>query len=106
MLRDGKMHGNLEPEEHVWSDNKLNIKIYTTPGCHYCTQAKKLFQRAGINEWEEVNCSTVDRVLADYPEANAFPWIVIDGEPKGGLVEVAKHFLDIGLVKSNKSERT
>ena len=24
------MHGNLEPEENVWSDNKLNIKIYTT----------------------------------------------------------------------------
>ena len=98
------MHGNLEPEENVFTD-QLRIKIYTTPGCHYCTQAKKLFERAGINSWEEIHCDTVDRVLTDYPDASAFPWIVIDGKPKGGLVEVARHFLDIGLVRSNKSER-
>lgn len=98
------MHGNLEPEENVFTD-QLRIKIYTTPGCHYCTQAKKLFERAGINSWEEIHCDTVDRVLADYPDASAFPWIVIDGKPKGGLVEVARHFLDIGLVTSNKHER-
>ncbi|QPB08138.1 thioredoxin domain [Synechococcus phage S-H9-1] len=84
----------------------MRIKIYTSPGCHYCTQAKKLFERAGIQAWEEVVCRSSDELKSYYPKANSYPWIIIDGEEIGGLVDTAKLFLQQGLVSSKKSERS
>ena len=84
----------------------MQIKIYTSPGCHYCTQAKKLFQRAGIRAWEEVVCKTSEQLKHDYPNANSYPWIIVDGEEVGGLVETARLFLERGIVSSRKSERS
>ena len=84
----------------------MKIKIYNSPGCHYCTQAKKLFERAGVGAWEEVVCTNKETLIRDYPDANAYPWIVIDGKPIGGLVETARYFLEIGIVSSKKSERS
>ena len=84
----------------------MKIKIYTSPGCHYCTQAKKLFERAGISAWEEIVCSTSETLKRDYPDASSYPWVIVDDEPVGGLVETAKLFLQKGLVTSKKSERS
>ena len=84
----------------------MEIKIYTSPGCYYCTQAKKLFERAGIKSWEEVVCTNKQMLVENYPNANSYPWIVIDDKEVGGLVETARYFIKIGLVTSKKNERT
>lgn len=83
----------------------MNIKIYSTPGCHYCTQAKRLFEKAGY-EWEEVSCSNGNELKEYFPSAKSFPWILIDDEEVGGLVETARLFLEKGLVTSKKNERS
>ena len=83
------------------------ITIYSKPGCKYCEHAKELFERANV-EWEEVECTGVNagRLEKDYPDANSYPHIVVDGEVVGGLVETAKMFLQKGLVTSRKNGRT
>ena len=83
----------------------MDIKIYSTPGCHYCTQAKKLFEKAGYS-WEEVSCTGGNELKEYFPNAKSFPWILIDGEEVGGLVETARLFLERGLVTSKKNERS
>jgi glutaredoxin len=80
----------------------MNIKIYTKPGCKYCTQVKELMQRAGF-EYEEINCDTKNarmQFYTDHPDAKTYPYVIIDGEPVGGLVETAKLFIQKGLVSS------
>ena len=81
----------------------MEIKVYTSPGCYYCTQLKELFKRANITDYEEKVCTSGDQVREDYPNANAFPFVVIDGEEIGGLVPTAKYFLEKGLVSSKKT---
>ena len=80
----------------------MNIKIYSTPGCFYCVKLKELFERANISDYEEQVCSSGEEVRVDYPEANSFPYVIIDGEAVGGLVETAKLLVEKGLVSSNK----
>jgi glutaredoxin len=84
----------------------MKIKVYTSIGCYYCTQVKKLFERAGLTEWEEVVCAKSDELKKDYPNASSYPWVIIDGKEVGGLVDTARYFLQLGLVSSKKSERS
>ncbi|AHB80614.1 glutaredoxin [Synechococcus phage ACG-2014h] len=84
----------------------MDIKIYSSPGCKYCSQLKKLFERADITDYEEKVCKENSEMLDDYPNAASYPWVIIDGEEIGGLVETARYFLKIGLVTNDKSERT
>ncbi|QPB08410.1 ribonucleotide reductase [Synechococcus phage S-H9-2] len=82
----------------------MEIKIYTKPGCAYCSQVKELMQRAGF-EYEEVNVITEqmrEEFYSAYPDAKTYPYVIIDGEPVGGLVETAKLFVQKGLVSSKK----
>ena len=37
-----------------------------------------------------------------YPKAPGFPYVIIDDEPVGGLVETVKLFVEKGLVSSRK----
>jgi glutaredoxin 3 len=37
-----------------------------------------------------------------YPKAPGFPYVIIDDEPVGGLVETVKLFVEKGLVSSKK----
>ena len=37
-----------------------------------------------------------------HPDVEGFPYVIIDGEVIGGLVESAKYFLKKGLVSANK----
>ena len=39
---------------------------------------------------------------AAYTNAKGFPYVILDDEPVGGLVEAAKVFLDKGLVSTKK----
>ena len=80
----------------------MKIKIYSTPGCFYCTKLKELFERANITDYDEQICASGDEVRVDYPEASSFPHVIIDGKEIGGLVETAKFFVEKNLVSSNK----
>ena len=82
----------------------MEILIYTTSGCFYCDQAKKLCERANVDyQTKEVG---VDIPREDftklYPHVNSSPYVIIDGNEIGGLVETAKLFLKEGLVSVNK----
>lgn len=80
----------------------MNIKIYTKPGCKYCVQVKELMQRAGF-EYEEILVVTDDQRLEfnqKYPAAKSYPYVIIDEEAIGGLLDTAKLFVEKGLVVS------
>jgi len=82
----------------------MNIKIYTSPGCFYCDQAKELCKRAKV-EYESIEIDkdiTRQDFLTLYPGVITSPHIIIDGQVIGGLVETAKFFLKEGLVSVNK----
>ena len=78
----------------------MDIKIYTSPGCFYCDQAKELCKRAEVEyESEEIESEVLN---ARYPNAKSYPYVIIDGEEIGGLVEAAKYFIKEGLVSARK----
>ena len=85
----------------------MEIKAFTTRGCKYCGHLKELFDRADVT-YEEVVVSeretdyNMEVFKQQYPEVIGFPHVIIDGESVGGLVEVAKLFLEKGLVSSKK----
>ena len=37
-----------------------------------------------------------------YPKASGFPYVIVDDEPIGGLMETVKLFVEKGLVSSRK----
>ena len=78
----------------------MNIKIYSSPGCFYCEQMKELCKRAEVEyESEEIESEVLN---ARYPNAKSYPYVIIDGEEVGGLVEAAKYFIKKGLVSARK----
>lgn len=84
----------------------MDIKIYTTSGCIWCSRMKELMERAQV-EYEEISYAEMteldrEELRAAYPQIESFPITIIDGEFAGGLVEVAKLFLQKGLVSSPK----
>ena len=82
----------------------MDIKIYGSVGCFYCEQMKELCKRADV-PYEYIIIEqdiTRDDFLKMYPGVQSTPYVIIDGEAIGGLVEAAKHFLKEGLVSANK----
>jgi glutaredoxin 3 len=83
----------------------MQITAFTTEGCFYCTKLKELFSRASV-EYTMVSVGTDltrEEFLNKFPECTGYPYVIIDGEPVGGLVETAKLFLEKGLVSSKKN---
>ena len=78
----------------------MDIKIYSSPGCFYCDQAKELCKRAEVDykSYEIGKDITREDFLKLYPGVHTSPHIIIDGEVIGGVVEAAKFFLKEGLV--------
>jgi hypothetical protein len=82
----------------------MEIIAYTMSGCSSCGILKQLFERASV-VYKEVALGkdvTVEDFRLMFPEVRGFPFVVIDGENVGGLVEVAKIFVQKGLVTSKK----
>jgi|TARA_B100001996_G_scaffold194029_1_gene148553 glutaredoxin len=80
-----------------------DIKLYTTHGCGYCIKMKELFKRAEIDYYEEIVVGQQDdpirrELLKKYPMAVGFPFVAINDEPIGSLVEVAKWMLEKELI--------
>ena len=82
----------------------MEILIYTTSGCFYCDQAKKLCEKANVDyQTKEIGIDiTREDFTKLYPHVNSSPYVIIDGNEIGGLVETAKFFLKEGLVSVNK----
>ena len=61
----------------------------------YCDQAKKLCERANVDyRTQEVGVDITRRTFTKlYPHVNSSPYVIIDGNEIGGLVETAKVFL-------------
>jgi glutaredoxin len=78
----------------------MEFKAYTTEGCFYCTQLKKLFERANIQcEFIQVGVDIEkELLLKEYPDQKGYPFVLVNGIPIGGLTETAKYFLDNNLV--------
>lgn len=82
----------------------MEIIAYTLVGCPSCGHLKELFRRADVTYTEVVvkKDMTKEDFTKKYPSAPGFPFVVIDEEPVGGLVETVKLFVKEGLVSSSK----
>ena len=82
----------------------MKITAYTTRGCYYCDQLKKLFERAGVDAtYIQINTEDEKKSFREqYDGAKSYPYVIIDDEHVGGLVETAKLFLEKGLVSAKK----
>ena len=81
----------------------MEIKVYTTPGCFYCTQIKELFKRAELEYQEElIDSANKSNFRKEYPNAIGFPFTIIDDEHYTSLVEVAQLLVKKGLVSAKK----
>ena len=81
----------------------MEITVYTSEGCFYCTQIKELFKRAGL-EYNEILVTTRNRAefMKKYPTARGYPFTVIDETQYPGLIDVAKFLVKEGLVSAKK----
>lgn len=84
--------------------NDMNIHIYKTTGCSYCTKIIELMERAGVPYHSSLVGVDITREEFKelYPKASGFPYVIIDDEPIGGLTEAVKLFVEKGLVSSRK----
>jgi len=67
------------------------VIVYTTEPCGYCRTAKALLSRRGI-PFEEINLAKDANGRAELVSRTGmmtFPQVIIDGEPLGGLQELA-----------------
>ena len=81
----------------------MEIKAYTKVGCKFCGNLIELFERAGVEYTtivvgEKENQCPTEVFRKEYPDVIGFPFVVIDGERIGGLVETAALFLHKKLV--------
>lgn len=83
----------------------MNIEAYFLIGCSHCRTLKQLFERANVEYTAHYVKETMSMqdFKQKYPDISQFPFVVIDGNRIGGLVETAKLFIDKGLVSSNKN---
>ena len=90
----------------------MEITIYTSTGCVWCERMKELMTRANQEYseilWQELTAveqNEFGKKWKDHENFNgSFPCAFIDGELIGGLVPVAKFFLNKGLVSSTKQK--
>ena len=90
----------------------MHLKAYTTVNCFYCKQLKELFLRVDQELIEQkliqIDYITVGKDISkeyfqhENPDAIGFPYVIVDGEPIGGLVETAKLLLRKGFVSTKK----
>lgn len=85
----------------------MEINAYTLPGCSSCRTLIELFERANVSYTEIVVKEDIklEEFRQIYSTVSAFPFVVIDGESVGGLVETVKLFIDKGLVSSSKRKK-
>ena len=79
----------------------MKIVIYSKNNCHFCTKAKELLTKLGLEYTEKKmeDFSSVDAMLKDIgKKVRAMPQIKIDGELVGGYNQLVEYFNNKGLV--------
>jgi len=81
----------------------LDITIYSSPGCFYCDQAKELCKRTVqipkiVTVGQDIS---KEEFSSKFPNVNAYPHIIVEGEVIGGLVDFAKYFIKNGIIEVN-----
>lgn len=69
----------------------VDVRIYTTPFCGYCTRAKQLLASKGVR-YTEIDVSSdhaTRRTLVETTGQRTVPQIFIAGRPYGGYTDVA-----------------
>ncbi len=64
----------------------INVTIYTRPGCPYCTRARDLLTRKGV-EFNEINAGATPQLRAEMQQRsgrNTFPQIFVGPVHVGG----------------------
>jgi len=68
----------------------MDVTVYTTAWCGYCTRAKALLDARGI-EYQEISLDDdpqYRRTLMDRTGGFTLPQILVDGRPIGGYAEL------------------
>ena len=84
--------------------SEMEITAYTSKGCFYCDQLKKLLERAELDA-EYILLDTDEKrnhFHNKYPACQGYPYVIIDGVEYGGIVNVAKFLIKEGLVSAEK----
>ncbi len=94
------MIGNLEPEENVMTNSKMNFTVYSRQGCPYCT---KIVEVLRLSEFKHVVYELgrdFDResFYEQFGKGSTFPQVVLDGENLGGCTETVQYLKENKLV--------
>ena len=79
----------------------MTIVIYSKDNCLYCTKAKSLVKRLGLDYTEKTmeSFESVDKMLEDIgKQVRQIPQIKIDGELIGGYNQLVEYFEKQGKV--------
>jgi len=70
----------------------VQISMYSTGWCYYCTMARELMQSLGV-EWTETDIDQAGisrQQLFELTGGRTVPQIVINGQPVGGYRELSR----------------
>jgi len=79
----------------------MDIQIYSIPGCTYCNKLRRLLERDNL-PYIQTTVSDKSEFKEQHVNCTGFPWVYIDGEEIGGLMETAKFLVEKGLVKKRE----
>lgn len=86
----------------------MRVELYTIPDCIWCTKAEQLLKMANIKHYEKYVVGegdvTFEWIQNKFPFATGYPIIIVNGKTVHGVVELAKLFLQEGLISSKKNE--
>lgn len=74
----------------------VDVTIYTRPGCPYCTRAKNLLDKKGV-EFTEIDASATPELRAEMQQRsgrNTFPQIFVGSVHVGGCDDLFELNLD------------
>lgn len=82
----------------------MDIQVYTISNCGYCGKVKQLLERAKLDYIQTVVGRDITREEFKelYPRITGFPYVLIDGESIGGLIDTVKYLVDKGLVTAKR----
>lgn len=83
----------------------MDVKIYTTSRCPYCSMAKRLFDEQNISYNEiDIEAENISREeMEKIGKSSTVPQILIDGTPIGGYDELLDLYQS-GKLASSESE--
>lgn len=78
----------------------MDILVYTSPGCKWCTKTEKLLSVAKIPFTKKI--MGVNASEEDLPKtADGYPVILVDNVYIGGIFDLAKLLVKEGLINSS-----